>query len=240
MNWQADSAVRVSAVRVSMCHLRSYNIFYSNMHPSANRRFSDSSPAILAKIILWSHLALHRSVVFKPVLKAPLSCTFCMSSLSDTPDSTWFKGDLQNVQDRGAFRIGLKTTGLENVKWVNSFLSPSENIIAIHSQALPLMILPRWVVWEVFSRANSKWQSSQRLVPEAMSQRSWQTHGAPSPESQPHSQGDNRSPACCLHDRYDRTAPQSSDWKQKTWVLTINSTTSENNNKITHYYRTLN
>ncbi len=129
MNWQADSAVRVSAVRVSMCHLRSYNIFYSNMHPSANRRFSDSSPAKLAKIILWSHLALHRLVVFKPVLKAPLSCTFCMSSLSDTTDSTWFKGDLQNVQDWGAFRTGLKTTGLENVKWVNSFLSPSENIL---------------------------------------------------------------------------------------------------------------
>ncbi len=30
----------------------------------------------------------HSAVVFKPVLQAPLPCTFCMSPLSDTPDST--------------------------------------------------------------------------------------------------------------------------------------------------------
>ncbi len=67
-------------------------------------------------------------MVFKPVLQAPLPCTFCMCPLSDTPDSThqlvsrdcktWTgcvdKGHIQNVQGRGACRTGLKTTAVED------------------------------------------------------------------------------------------------------------------------------
>ncbi len=34
------------------------------------------------------HTFYPSAVVFKPVLQAPLPCTFCMSPLSDTPDST--------------------------------------------------------------------------------------------------------------------------------------------------------
>ncbi len=49
-----------------------------------------------------------------------------MSALSDTPDSTHQlfesgvsdKGDIQNVQGRGACRTGLKTTALEQNKRV--------------------------------------------------------------------------------------------------------------------------
>ncbi len=36
----------------------------------------------------WVWDQCFKAVVFKPVLQAPLPCTFCMSSLSDTPDST--------------------------------------------------------------------------------------------------------------------------------------------------------
>ncbi len=44
-----------------------------------NRRWTFS----LEEALLWI-----MAVVFKPVLQAPLPCTFCMSPLSDTPDST--------------------------------------------------------------------------------------------------------------------------------------------------------
>ncbi len=47
-----------------------------------------------------------RTVVFKRVLEASLPCTFCMQKVSD-------KGDIQNVQGRGASRTRLKTTVLE-------------------------------------------------------------------------------------------------------------------------------
>ncbi len=41
------------------------------------------------KVLDWPSQSLDlKAVVFKPVLQAPLPCTFCMSPLSDTPDST--------------------------------------------------------------------------------------------------------------------------------------------------------
>ncbi len=40
------------------------------------------------KVFLWVYKWCTIAVVFKPVLQAPLPCTFCMSPLSDTPDST--------------------------------------------------------------------------------------------------------------------------------------------------------
>ncbi len=89
-----------------------------------------------------------------------------------------------------------------------------------------------------FSRANSKWQSSQRLVPEAMSQRSWQTRCTIAREPA-HSQGDNRSPALLPSWQIRQNGSSAFKLKTETRVLTINSTTSENNNKITHYYRIL-
>ncbi len=75
---------------------------------------------------IWLFFYSSTPVVFKPVLQAPLPCTFCMCPLSDTPDSahqlvsrdckTWTgcvdKGHIQNVQGRGACRTGLKTTAL--------------------------------------------------------------------------------------------------------------------------------
>ncbi len=42
--------------------------------------------ALSRPIAEWNTL-MYTPVVFKPVLQAPLPCTFCMSPLSDTPNS---------------------------------------------------------------------------------------------------------------------------------------------------------
>ncbi len=84
-------------------------------------------------LILWiCEINLLRAVVFNPVLQAPLPSIICFPNqthliqLEETarPElGVSDKGDIQNMQCRGACRTGLKTTGLEG--WLENLINPS-------------------------------------------------------------------------------------------------------------------